>query len=135
MKLLFLLSFFSLSALANVRHFVAFRYKASVTMAERKLIRKKFLDLQKLSLGKDGRKLVLAMESGLANSPEMADLGMHEAFLVTFNSTEDRNYYVGKPFFNEFEYHHDQFKSFVGPFLDLDNPKKPGVFVFDYAVK
>jgi len=70
---------------------------------------------------------VVTLTAGLADSPEGKDQNMTQGYLVQFSSVDDRNYYVGRPFFKDYDPHHDAFKAFVGPLLD-------DVFVFDYII-
>ena len=115
-----------------IKHFVAFRFKDSVTESQRVEVQNRFLAL-KTNARRNGKNYILSIESGLANSPEGADQGMTQGYIVTFKSAEDRDYYVGKPFFADFDPAHDAFKQLVGPLLDTDDQGKvTGVFVFDF---
>ena len=55
---------------------------------------------------------------------------MQQGYIVTFSSIADRDYFVGRPFFNPYDPYHDAFKTFVIPLL---NPHDGG-FVFDFTV-
>lgn len=112
-----------------VKHFVAFKYDQSVTETEKQLVMKKFLALKNKCL-KNNKPYILSIEAGYANSPEGADQGYEQGFIVTFVSEKDRNYYVGKPFFTHFDPAHDEFKNFVSPLLQ----KNAGAFVFDFSL-
>ena len=121
---------------AHVRHFVAFRFKPGVTEEQRQEVKRRFLALKKTCLNAKGKAYILDIEMGSADSPEKADQGFQQGYLVTFASTADRDYYVGKPFFTTFDPAHDAFKQFVGPLLDVDqNGKTNGAFVFDFRVE
>jgi hypothetical protein len=114
----------------TLRHIVLFRYKEGTTDTQREEIRRRFLALG--ASERDGKPYIVSIETGEQNSGEGADGGFEEAFLVTFRSEGDRNYYVGTPIVNEdayFDPEHDKFKEFVGPFL-----AEKGVLVFDFAV-
>lgn len=131
MKFLILLTaLMSFSSHAKiVKHFVAFKFDGSVTTEEKKLVMKKFKALKQTCL-KNNRPYIVSIESGTANSPEGADQGYEQGYIVTFASEQDRDYYVGKPFFTNFDPAHDEFKSFVGPLLQ----KNEGAFVFDFSI-
>ena len=116
----------------TIRHIVLFRYKDDITESERAEIRRRFTALATDSL-RDGKPYIVSIESGFQNSGEGADGGFEEAFLVTFRSEGDRNYYVGTPIVSDpafFDPEHQKFKEFVGPYL----AEKDGVLVFDFAV-
>jgi len=84
---------------------------------------------------RNGKPYILAIETGAQNGGESVDQGLEQAFIVTFKSQGDRNFYVGQPLFNDsnfYDVNHQAFKEFVGPLLQK-NPL--GVLVFDYAVE
>lgn len=113
----------------TIRHIVLFKYKDGVTKAQKDEVIAKFLALKQSK--KDGKTYIRDIEYGYQNSKEGVSRGYEIAFLVTFNSLEDRDYYVGKPFITEegkFDSLHDAFKTFVGPLLATEN----GVLVYDY---
>jgi hypothetical protein len=113
-----------------VRHVVLFRYKENLTKNQKDEITIRFMALQK-SL-RNGAPYIASIEEGLQNSGEGVDRGFQQAFLVTFNSEGDRNYYVGQPIVTDaahYDPNHQKFKDFVGHFLDTD-----GALVFDYAL-
>jgi hypothetical protein len=113
-----------------VRHIVLFRYKDTVTAAQREDITQRFLALQ--NSPRNGAPYIVSIEEGMQNSGENADQGLQQGFLVTFRSEGDRNYYVGQPIVTNAQYYdamHQQFKDFVGPYLAAQ-----GVVVFDYTV-
>lgn len=114
-----------------VRHIVLFRYKDSVTPAQRSEITRRFLAMQKACL-RHGKPYIVSIEEGFQHSGEGADQNLEQGFVVTFRSQGDRNYYVGQPVVTDpahYEPVHQAFKEFVGPLLA---PK--GVLVFDYTV-
>ena len=117
-----------------LRHFVAFRYNPGVTEEERRAVVDKFLELY-TKCKRNDRSYIVSIETGRANSPEGADQGLIDGFLVTFNSASDRDYYVGTDR-NDFDLAHDEFKTFVGSKVNAktDIPVT-GAFVFDFTVE
>ncbi|MBV2141955.1 Dabb family protein [Falsochrobactrum sp. TDYN1] len=114
----------------TVQHIVLFRYKNSVTPAQIKETRERFLAL-KDEARRDGKPYILRLEAGAQNSGEGVDHGFQEGFIVTFASEGDRNYYVGTPVVSDPRFYdaaHQRFKDFVGPLL----AEKDGVLVFDF---
>lgn len=114
----------------TVQHIVLFHYKASVTPAQIKEVRERFLAL-KDEARRDGKPYILRLEAGAQNSGEGVDHGFQEGFIVTFASEGDRNYYVGTPVVTDPRFYdpaHQRFKDFVGPLLG----EKDGVLVFDF---
>ncbi|WP_276834062.1 Dabb family protein [Chryseobacterium cucumeris] len=112
----------------RIEHLVLFKFKPEITQDEKQEVINRFMELNN-SL-KDGKKYV-KIEYGFQNSKEGLEGGFDIGFRVTFNSESDRDYYVGKPFLTvpgTYDQAHDDFKNFVGPYLDSDN----GVLVFDY---
>eukprot|EP01098_Paradermamoeba_levis_P005939 TRINITY_DN2476_c0_g1_i2.p1 TRINITY_DN2476_c0_g1~~TRINITY_DN2476_c0_g1_i2.p1 ORF type:complete len:101 (-),score=17.34 TRINITY_DN2476_c0_g1_i2:15-317(-) len=89
---------------------------------------KRFLILKDLCVNQTtGQPYILSLIAGTANSPEGFDQKTTQGFITTFSSVEDRNYYVGQPFFSPYDPHHDAYKKFVVPLLD-------GSFIFDFTV-
>ncbi|WP_404403246.1 Dabb family protein [Pelagibacterium halotolerans] len=116
----------------TVRHIVLFRYRQDVDAETRAEVRQRFHALKSLSR-RDGKPYIVALESGRQSSGEGADFGFEDAFLLTFKSQGDRNYYVGTPVVTDSAYYdpdHHAFKQFVGPLL-----AEKGALVFDYAPK
>lgn len=112
-----------------VRHLVLFRYKVGVTDADKAEIRDRFLALQENCVRR-GHPYILGIETGTQRSGEGADQGLEQAFIVTFRSAGDRNYYVGNPVVTDDHFYdpaHQAFKDFAGPFLH-----DAGALVFDY---
>jgi hypothetical protein len=112
-------------------HIVLFKYKTSVTTAQKKEVVRRFLALQPSPRQDTGKSYILYINSGVQNSLEGVARGFEQGFIVAFKSGGDRNYYVGKPIVNDpdfFDHKHDEFKNFVGPLLAEDN----GVLVFDF---
>lgn len=113
-----------------VRHIVIFRYKETVSTDERREITRRFLALQR-SL-RHGAPYIVSIEQGAQSSGERLDKDFEQAFLVTFRSEGDRNYYVGKPVITNpgfYDHAHQEFKEFVGAFLAPE-----GALVFDYSL-
>ena len=116
-----------------VKHIVLFRYKENVTPDQKEMLKKRFLDLRYLSQ-REGRRYILSIKTGAQNSGEGVDQEFEQAFIVTFKSEGDRNYYVGKDLVQKegnFDPAHDGFKKFVGPFLH-EPIANSGVLVFDF---
>lgn len=74
---------------------------------------------------------VVSIEGGVPNSREGFQQGMEAAYLTTFTSVQDRDFFVGRPFTFPFDPNHDRFKAFVGPALRL--PIQTGLIVIDYV--
>jgi hypothetical protein len=117
-------------------HWVLFKFKQGITEPEKQEVINRFLALKNSK--KNGVPYITLLEYGFQNSKESVKGDYDVGFRVSFVSEADRNYYVGKPFLNApgtFDQMHDDFKSFVSPYLasDPNNPNK-GVLVFDYEV-
>ena len=113
-----------------LRHVVMFRYKPGTAAAMRAEVTMRFLRLAQDSRRPDGSHPVRSIEMGMQNSGEGADAGLQQAFIVTFASEGDRNFYVGKPVIMDpawFDPAHEAFKNFAGPALEK-------VVVFDFDV-
>lgn len=111
----------------TIRHIVLFRYLPGTTKAVQDEVKRRFLDLKRLS------PYIVSIETGVQNSGEGADQGLQQAFFLTFRSEGERNFYVGAPIITDpsaYDRHHQAFKEFVGPLLD-----KNGALVFDYRVE
>lgn len=111
-----------------IRHIVLFRYHSTTTSTQRQEIQRRLLSL-KANARRQGRTYIQSIESGSQLSGEGADGGMEWAFVITFCSQGDRNYYVGSPLIDDASYYdaaHAAFKRFVAPFVER-------VIVFDYA--
>ena len=114
-----------------VRHMVMFRFNPQTTQAERNEVTKRFIALRHLSHRSDGLAPVFSIETGPQISGENADIGLEQAYLVTFRSEGDRNFYVGRPIVTDpryFDPAHDAFKAFAAPYLEK-------VVVFDFPVE
>lgn len=116
----------------NITHIVIFKYKESVTLEQKKEVIQRFLHLQQSRRPGENRPYILSITTGSQNSGENASMGFEQAFIVTFGSEGDRNYYVGTPVVVDSVYYdrqHAEFKKFVGPLLANNN----GVLVFDFT--
>lgn len=114
----------------DYRHIVLFKYKESVSKAERQDVIRRFLALKQDGT-RNGKPYIVDIVTGEQASGEGAQRGMEQAFIVTFRSEGDRNYYVGTPLVRDSRYYdrsHAAFKDFVGPLLASDQ----GVLVFDF---
>lgn len=116
-----------------IQHIVLFKYKKSVTAAQIKEVRKRFLSL-KTEAKRNGKPYIKQLEAGVQNSGEGADKDFQDGFIVTFSSEGDRNYYVGTPVVTDSKFYdpaHQEFKLFVGSLL----AEKDGVLVFDFKAQ
>jgi hypothetical protein len=116
-----------------IRHIVLFRYRDDISEEELAEVRRRFLDLAG-SL-RDGRPYITSIEWGPQSSPEGLHGNFRDAFIVTFESEGDRNYYVGEPVTSSPELRdeaHHSFKAFVGPYLAAGGTP---VLVFDFMVQ
>lgn len=115
---------------AKIRHIVMFRYKDGVTQAQREDVRGRFKALA--ASRRNGTPYIVSIETGAQISGEGLGLGFEDAFIVTFASEGDRNYYVGTPLVTDprfFDPAHQSFKDYVGRFLASE-----GALVFDFAI-
>ena len=116
----------------NIKHIVIFKYKDSVTPKQKKDVIQRFLHLQKSKRPGEKSPYIVSIITGSQNSGEKASMGFEQAFIVTFCSEGDRNYYVGTPVVSDPAYYdrnHAEFKKFVAPLLADNN----GVLVFDFT--
>jgi hypothetical protein len=141
----------------NLAHMVFFRFKPGTSTTDMNLVRDRFLALKKECGG------IKELAAGPQNSLEAVDQLYHQGYWVLLEDEVARDRYVGctngpcydysgvaptlKPDHNlpsgldisQVCAAHDEFKAFVGPFLDLNlQPSgnyNPGVFVFDFFNK
>lgn len=114
-----------------IKHIVLFRYKDSVTPEQKTAVIQRFLTLRDSKRPGEKHPYVISITTGSQNSGEKTSLGFEQAFIVTFRSEGDRNYYVGTPIVDNPIYYdksHADFKKFVGPLLAEEH----GVLVFDF---
>ena len=117
----------------KIAHIVMFNFKLEVTATEKQAAVEKFLEL-KQSAVRNGKPYISSIISGSQNSHEGLHMGFEQAFIVTFESEGDRNYYVGTPLVTDpqyFDAKHNDFKKFIKPLL-LDNK---GALVFDFSIE
>ncbi|GBQ45653.1 Dabb family protein [Komagataeibacter sucrofermentans] len=113
-----------------VRHIVLFRFLPTITDEQRAEVVRRFMALARTSRREDGSPVVVSIETGAQISGEGVDEGLQQAFVVTFSSEGDRNYYVGRPVVTDpayFDPAHEAFKKFAAPYIVT-------TIVFDYAV-
>ena len=116
-----------------VRHIVLFRYRDDVNAKDLEKIEQEFHELQ--TSKRDGRPYILSIESGPQNSPEGLGQGFHQAYIVSFASQGDRNYYVGEPLITNpalYDPMHHAFKSFITNYI---SGQESSVLVFDLHVQ
>jgi hypothetical protein len=117
----------------RTEHIVLFKYKEDITEDQRQLIKKQFMALKNGSK-RNGIPYIASIISGSQSSLEGLSKGYEQAFIVTFRSEGDRNFYVGTPAVSDPQYYdqlHSEFKNFIEPFLrDGEN----GILVFDFKV-
>ncbi|GAB6968292.1 hypothetical protein JCM25156A_23290 [Komagataeibacter kakiaceti JCM 25156] len=114
----------------TVRHIVLLRFLPTITDTQRAEVVRRFMALRQISRREDGAPVISAIETGAQISGEGADEGLQQAFVVTFRSEGDRNYYVGRPVVTDpayFDPAHEAFKKFAAPYVIA-------TVVFDYAV-
>lgn len=110
-----------------ILHIVLFRFSTATSAQQRGTAISRFLALALSE--REGAPYIRAIQSGPQLSGEGAPGGAEHAFLVSFDSLGDRNFYVGEPFVSDPEFRdaaHHEFKDFVGPLL-------AGATVFDLA--
>ncbi|TNY22589.1 hypothetical protein DMC30DRAFT_348812 [Rhodotorula diobovata] len=103
--------------MAPITHLVSFRYKPSTSSAEKHLVASSFLALQDQCTLHD--RPYVSVTGGANNSSEGADKGLEHAFVLTFSSLEERDYYVSE------DPAHAKFKELAGQHVD-------DVFVLDF---
>ena len=96
----------------QLRHVVAFKFKADVTPDQIQKVQDAFKAL------KESIPQIKKLECGVNNSPEKLNKGCTHGFILTFKSEKDRDDYLVHP-------EHKKFGSLVGPVLD-------DVFVMDF---
>lgn len=117
----------------TIRHIVLFRYREDIDGTDLQKIEQKFHELQ--TSKRDGRAYILSIESGAQNSPEGLGQGFHQAYIVSFTSQGDRNYYVGEPLITNpalYDPMHHAFKSFI---MNYISDQESSVLVFGFHVQ
>ncbi|NRD09768.1 Dabb family protein [Rathayibacter agropyri] len=113
----------------TLRHIVLIRFRPTALVAEADEVVRRFLALAHECV-RDGHPYIVSIETGPQLSTEGAGEGFDRAFLLTFTSEGDLNYYLGRPAVEAPELYdpaHDAFKEFVGPFVDT-----AGIVAFDF---
>ncbi|KAI8961040.1 stress responsive A/B barrel domain protein [Daldinia sp. FL1419] len=95
-----------------VKHIVLFQFKADVAVETQEEATSRMLGLKEGCLNASQKPYIKSLVGGRDNSIEGASNGITHAFIVEFESIEDRNYYVNS------DKHHGEFKSFIVPFLE-----------------
>jgi len=96
----------------SIQHLVQFAYKPEVTASHRQEVASAFLALKDECKHPDtAEPYILSLVGGKDNSPEGLADGLEHAFIVTFASAADRDYYTFK------DPAHQKFKDLVVPRL------------------
>ncbi len=114
-----------------VRHIVLLRFRDHLDPAKRQSVIDQFLGLQQAAV-RDGKHYIVSIETGPQISGEGASHGLEQAFILTFASQGDRNYFIGTPVVNDPRYYeaaHEQFKKRLKPVL-----AENGLVSFDFPV-
>jgi hypothetical protein len=120
------------TAFADVRHVVAFRFKAGVDAAAIADYAREFFSLKQRAL-KDGKPYIVDIVGGRPISKEGYDQNFQQAFIVTFKSAADRDFFVGPPYRERMDPVHEALAKKLLPLLATDAMGKPtGIFVFDF---
>lgn len=107
-----------------IYHFVSFRFFDNVTQAQRDEVGDKYRQLFALC------PYIVDFKGGIPNSHEGFQQMMDQAYVLTFKSIADRDYFVGRPFSQSYDPYHDAFKAMVGPLLR--KPIDEGLIVVDF---
>ncbi|KAI1811979.1 stress responsive A/B barrel domain-containing protein [Poronia punctata] len=104
-----------------VNHIVLFKFKPLVTTEDVENAYKNMLALKEKCIKSDtGKPYIQSLTGGPSNSIEGYEDGFQYAFVVVFESVEDRDYYVKKD---------EAHSGFVGTIIDLMEK----IVVFDYS--
>ncbi|HFI5337023.1 TPA: Dabb family protein [Serratia liquefaciens] len=104
--------------LGIIKHIVLFKYKDNVTPAQKKEVIQRFLKLRESKRPGEQHPYVMSITTGSQSSGEKASMGFEQAFIVTFSSEGDRNYYVGTPLVEDpvyYDQNHAEFKKICWP--------------------
>lgn len=108
-------------------HYVAWKYLPNVTADEQQQLLIEFLQLQYLCKNPEtGNLYILSLDGGYSNGTAATDDGMTNAFILTFGSMEDRDYFIGQPLYTPYEPLHQAYKDKVRPLLT-------GIYAMDYS--
>ena len=120
------------AAFADIQHVVAFQYKAGVDDATKARIAQEFIQLKVRAL-RDGQPYIASIVGGRARSKEGFDRSLQWAFIVTFKTEADRDFFVGPPYRKAMDPVHEALAKRVIPLIEADAEGKPsGLFVFDF---
>jgi hypothetical protein len=122
---------FTASSYKPGTHIVLVRFRHGVSEVQRHSTVEKFMALEKQSL-RDGKPYIQSIETGPQTSGEGASHGLQQAFILTFASEGDRNYFIGTPIVSDpqhYEPAHAAFKQIFKPVLAKD-----GLVSFDFPV-
>mmetsp|Transcript_13366 Transcript_13366/g.28333 ORF Transcript_13366/g.28333 Transcript_13366/m.28333 type:complete len:205 (-) Transcript_13366:68-682(-) len=122
----------------KLKHIVTFKFKKGVTNEKIHEVRQRFMELETKCLRPNGDPYIESIISGFQHSYEGFHRDQDVAFVVSFKSQGDRNYYVGEPMISAddsdlFDPVHAEFKEYVGPLLDFDNDSSIPAAVFDFC--
>ena len=115
--------------MGSMRHIVLLRFANDVPESGREGMIERFLRL-KDDCRRDAQPYIRSIEYGRQESGEGNALGFEHAFLMTFDSEGDRNFYVGEPIVHDpacYDPVHHAFKAAIGPML-----AHQGALVFDF---
>ena len=123
---------FAGSAEADIRHIVIFKYQPQVEASAKAEIAKRFIGLKDLAK-REGKPYIVSIVGGVAISKEGFDQGFEDAFIVTFKTKSDRDYFVGKPYQETMDPDHQALAKIAEPLLARDAAGKDiGLFAFDF---
>jgi hypothetical protein len=123
---------FAGSAKADIRHIVIFKYQPQVEASTKAEIAKRFIGLKDLAK-RDGKPYIVSIVGGAAISKEGFDQGFEDAFIVTFRTKSDRDYFVGKPYQETMDPDHQALAKIAEPLLARDAAGNDiGLFAFDF---
>jgi Stress responsive A/B Barrel Domain len=123
---------FAGAAKADIRHIVMFKYQPEVAASTKAEIAKRFIGLKDLAK-REGKPYIVSIVAGRAISKEGFDQGFEDAFIVTFKTKSDRDYFVGRPYQEEMDPDHQALAKIAEPLLLRDaQGKDVGLFAFDF---
>lgn len=123
---------FAGTALADVQHIVIFKYRDGVEASTKADIAKRFIGLKDIAR-REGKPYILSIVGGKAASREGFDQGFEDAFILTFKTKSDRDYFVGKPYQETMDPDHLALAKVAEPLLTHDAEGKAiELYVFDF---
>ncbi|KAF2790057.1 dabb-domain-containing protein [Melanomma pulvis-pyrius CBS 109.77] len=97
----------------GITHIVLFRFKSIVSPEAIQDVSTRFVALKGSCIHPTSNNpYIKSVSGGTDNSPEGFQGGITHAFVVEFESAEDRDYYVND------DPAHEEFKKLVGPFIE-----------------